>query len=102
MKKLLALLLTVSMILACGVSAMADAGSEPDWTEYDALIAQIKSTTDFAERTKLLHQAEDILMDTGCVVPIYFYNDLYMAKEDLQGFYANVYGTKFFQYLLKY
>ena len=98
MKKLLALLLTVSMILACGVSAMADAGSEPDWTEYDALIAQIKSTTDFAERTKLLHQAEDILMDTGCVVPIYFYNDLYMAKEDLQGFYANVYGTKFFQY----
>ncbi len=98
MKKLLALLLTVSMILACGVSAMADAGSEPDWTEYNALIAQIKSTTDFSARATLMHQAEDILMGTGAICPIYYYNDLYMAKDGLTGFYSNAYATKFFMY----
>ena len=98
MKKLLALLLSVSMILTCGVSALADAGSEPDWTEYNALIDQIKSTTDFAERATLMHQAEDILMDSGAICPIYYYNDLYMAKDGLTGYYSNAYATKFFMY----
>ena len=38
MKKLLALLLAAMMVLGC-VSALADAGSEPDWTEFFAVIA---------------------------------------------------------------
>ncbi len=97
MKKLFALLMAVLMVMS-SVAALADAGSEPDWTEYDALIATIKSTTDFAERAKLMHQAEDILMDTGAIVPIYYYNDVYMAKPGLTGFYSNPYGTKFFMY----
>ena len=92
MKKLLALLLAAMMVLGC-VSAFADEGSEPDWTEYDALIAEIKATTDFAKRVELMHQAEDILMGTGAIVPIYYYNDVYMAKEGLTGFYSNPYGT---------
>ena len=98
MKKLLAALLAMMMILACVVSAMADEGSEPDWTEYDALIAEIKSTTDFAEREAKMHQAEDILMDTGAIVPIYYYNDLYMQKPEVEGIYSNAYATKFFMY----
>ena len=97
MKKLLALLLAAMMVMGIA-SAFADAGSEPDWTEYDNLIATIKATTDFEERAKLMHQAEDILMDTGAIVPIYYYNDVYMAKADLTGFYSNPYGTKFFMY----
>ena len=97
MKKLLALLLAAMMMLGC-VSALADAGSEPDWTEYNKLIADIKATTDFAKRAEMMHQAEDILMDTGAIVPIYYYNDVYMAKEGLTGFYSNPYGTKFFMY----
>ena len=48
MKKLLAALIAMMLIVACAVPAMADEGSEPDWSEYDALIAEIKSTTDFA------------------------------------------------------
>ncbi len=98
MKKLLALLLSITMVLSFGAVALADEGSEPDWSGYDALIAQIKSTTDFADRVTLMHEAEDILMDTGALCPIYYYNDLYMAKEGLSGFYANAYGTKFFMY----
>jgi hypothetical protein len=66
MKKLLALLLAAMMMLGC-VSALADAGSEPDWTEYNKLIADIKATTDFAKRAEMMHQAEDILMDTGAI-----------------------------------
>ena len=82
MKKLLALLLAAIMVLGC-VSAFADEGSEPDWTGYDARIAEIKATTDFAAREKLLHEAEDELMATGAIVPIYYYNDVYMAREGL-------------------
>ena len=98
MKKLLAALLAMMLIVVCAAPAMADEGSEPDWSEYDALIAQIKSTTDFAEREALMHQAEDMLMATGCIVPIYYYNDIYMKKSTLEGMYSNAFGTKFFMY----
>lgn len=95
MKKLIALLLSLVMVMACGAS-LADAGSEPAWAEYDALIAQIKAETDFAVREDLMHKAEDILMATAALCPIYYYNDIYMAKPSMTGFYANLYGTKFF------
>jgi len=75
----------------------ADKGSEPDWTEYNALIAEIKSTTDFVAREALMHKAEDILMGTGALVPIYYYNDMFMAKPAVKGYYTNPFGTKFFQ-----
>lgn len=98
MKKLLAILLAALMLLACAIPAMADKGSEPDWTEYDALIADIKSETDFVAREAKMHQAEDILMDTGAIVPIYHYNDLYMQRSTVEGVYANLFGFKYFQY----
>lgn len=122
MKKLFALLLALVMVFALsacgqenatpdespsdGTTAPVETGTgetetpnpEPDWTEYDALIAEIKSTTDFAARVDLMHEAEDILMSTYAIVPIYYYNDLFMMKEGVEGFYANVFGTKYFQY----
>ncbi|MCR5296310.1 MAG: peptide ABC transporter substrate-binding protein [Clostridiales bacterium] len=97
MKKLLALLLAAVMVLGCA-AALADEGSEPDWTGYDARIREIKETTDFAAREKLMHEAEDELMATGAIVPIYYYNDVYMARESLTGYYSNAYATKFFMY----
>ena len=69
-----------------------------DWAKYDELIAQIKSETDFAKRTELMHQAEDILMATNCVIPIYYYNDIYLQKPYVEGIYSNPYATKFFMY----
>ena len=98
MKKLLAALLAMMMLLACVTAAMADEGSEPDWTAYDALISEVKAETDFAAREAKMHEAEDILMATGAIVPIYYYNDLYMQKETVDGIYANLFGFKFFQY----
>ena len=98
MKKLLAMLLAAVMLCSVFSFAMADEGSEPAWAEYDQLIADIKASTDFAARAELMHKAEDMLMDTGAVLPIYYYNDVYMAKPDFTGFYSNPYGTKFFMY----
>ena len=98
MKKLLAALLAMMMVLACVATAMADEGSEPDWSAYDTLIAEVKAETDFAAREAKMHQAEDILMDTGCIVPIYHYNDLYMQRSTVTGIYANLFGFKYFQY----
>ena len=96
MKKLLASLLALMLIIACAVPALAAEGAEPDWTGYDELIAKIKASTDFVEREALMHQAEDMLMDTGCIVPIYYYNDVYMQKPGVEGVYSNAYGTKYF------
>jgi len=68
------------------------------WAKYDALIASIKSETDSAKRTQMMHEAEDILMSNWCVIPIYYYNDLYMQKDYVSGIYSNPFATKFFQY----
>ncbi|MBR3003516.1 MAG: peptide ABC transporter substrate-binding protein [Lachnospiraceae bacterium] len=68
------------------------------WGQYDAMIAQIKSETDYAKRTQLMHEAEDVLMSNGCVIPLYYYNDVYMMKDYVEGVYANMFATKFFMY----
>lgn len=68
---------------------------------YDALIDQISTTTDFAARVDLMHDAEDLLMDTWAVIPIYYCNDVYMQKSNVTGIYATVYGMKYFMYATK-
>ena len=77
--------------------AIAEGKSAPDWTEYEALIKEIKTTTDMENRVALMHKAEDILMGTAAVIPIYYYNDLYLQKTDVEGIYSNLFGFKFFQ-----
>lgn len=96
------LVLCLAVLMAFSVFAGCSAKKEPavafDWTAYDELIAKAKASTDFVEREALLHQAEDMLMDTGAIVPLYFYNDVYMMKPSVKGFYTTVYGTKYFMY----
>ena len=77
---------------------LSDAFIDPinEWTQYDELIAQIKAETDKEKRTELMHQAEDILMSNGCVIPLYYYNDIYMEKDYVSGMFANLFGYKFF------
>ena len=77
---------------------IADGKSAPDWSEYEALIKEIKTTTDMTNRVALMHKAEDILMGTAAVIPIYYYNDLYLQKTDVEGIYSNLFGFKFFQF----
>ena len=69
------------------------------WAEtYDVLISTIKSCTDNEKRYEMMHLAEDILMATGCIVPLYYYTDLYMIDDKVNGFFANPLGYKYLMY----
>lgn len=69
------------------------------WAEtYDEIIPLIKTCTDNDTRYELMHRAEDLLMSTGCIVPLYFYTDLYMLDDSVDGFYSNPLGYKYFQH----
>jgi len=69
------------------------------WAEtYDVIIGLSRVETDSVKRTALYHAAEDLLMSTGTIVPIYYYTDIYMQNVDLAGFFAAPNGTKYFKY----
>ena len=69
------------------------------WAQtYDVLISSIKSCSDSANRYAMMHIAEDMLMQTGCIVPLYFYTDIYMLDSNVHGFYSNPLGYKYFMY----
>ena len=69
------------------------------WAEtYDVLIETIKATTDNELRYEMMHMAEDMLMETGCITPIYYYTDPYMISNDVEGFFTNPLGYKYFAY----
>lgn len=69
------------------------------WAQtYDVLIKMIKSTTDAEDRYALMHIAEDMLMSTGCIVPLYYYTDLYMIDDSVNGFFSNPLGYKYMMY----
>ncbi|MGN0321609.1 MAG: ABC transporter substrate-binding protein [Oliverpabstia sp.] len=70
----------------------------PAWEAYDELIASIKAETDLAKREAMMHEAEDMLMDTWAVIPLYYYNDSYMQNKDVDGIYANLFGFKYFAF----
>jgi len=69
------------------------------WAEtYDVLVSMIKSETDNEKRMEMMHMAEDILMSTGCITPVYFYTDIYMLDNSVKGFYSSPLGFKYFMY----
>lgn len=69
------------------------------WAQsYDELIAQVKATKDPVERFALMHQAENVLMSTGAICPIYYYTDVYMISSSIKGFFASPLGFKYFMY----
>ena len=79
-----------------GYSTKVEKGT---WAEtYDVLIATIKNCTDLTVRCSLMHLAEDMLMDSGCIVPLYYYTDIYMLDDSVKGFFSNPLGYKYFMY----
>ncbi len=67
------------------------------WAEtYDVLISRIKECTDIEKRYTMMHMAEDMIMDSGCIVPLYFNTDIYMLDDSVKGFYSNPLGAKYF------
>lgn len=69
------------------------------WAEsYDKLIAEIKSTNDPAKRFELMHEAENMIMSTGTICPIYYYTDIFMCNQSIEGFFTSKLGYKYFMY----
>ena len=69
------------------------------WAEtYDVVISEIKKCTDANTRYALMHKAEDLLMSTGTICPIYYYTDLYMIDDSVDGFFTTPLGFKYFMY----
>ena len=90
--------LMTAILLLSGCSAGYPGGevTSVSWDEYRELISRIEQTADAGERELLLHRAEDILMKTGAILPIYYPNDPYLLRGGVQGFYAVPNGRKFF------
>lgn len=100
----MALAMIVSVLAGCGSvkKDSAESGSSaPEWSAYDALIKDIYKETDLVAREAKMHQAEDMLMETGAVIPIYYYNDLYLEKPGFSGDFSTLFGTKYFMYAKK-
>lgn len=67
------------------------------WAEtYDVIIAMIKKEGDRTKRMEMMHAAEDLLMSTGAIAPIYYYTDLYMIDDSVKGFFSSPLGYKYF------
>ena len=66
--------------------------------DYDAAMELSRTTLDAAERSKALHEAEDILMeDAGCI-PLAYYNDFYLMSNKITGAWHSAYGYWHFMY----
>ena len=69
------------------------------WAQsYDVLVDKSNKEADQTKRFKYLHAAEDVLMSTGAICPVYYYTDLYMIKPSISGFFSSPLGYKFFMY----
>lgn len=67
------------------------------WAQtYDVIISMIKKERDNAKRLEMMHAAEDLLMSTGTIIPLYYYTDLYMIDDSVKGFFSSPLGYKFF------
>ena len=64
-----------------GIGAYWGENGDQTWAEaYDALVDQVKAATDPAERAATAAKAEQVLMATGGVAPLYFYTTPQMLK----------------------
>ena len=67
--------------------------------KYDSLIDKAKSAKKPAKRKKMLHKAEEILLETGPVIPIYFYTNHFLVSQAVEGFQQHNRGIHLLKYL---
>ncbi len=70
--------------------------------EYDALIEAAKATDVQADRMDYMHQAEDMIIGRDWALgPIYYYTNMYMIGEGIEGAYYTPLGYFLFGYTTK-
>ena len=66
--------------------------------EFDKFVKAAKATSDPDERMENMHKAEDILIgEDNVVAPLYFYNNSYMVKPNIEGLYYTPLGYFFYK-----
>ena len=76
-----------------GLGAYWGANGDQTWADaFDALDTKILYATDMAERAKLCAEAENVIMATGSVAPMYFYTNPCMQKAFLHDAWVLVSG----------
>lgn len=83
-----------------GIEGYADKSvTNGTWAQtFDQLVSWIKAETNLEVRNQLMHVAEDLIMETGAICPLYFYTDLYMLSDSVDGFFSIPLGYKYFMY----
>lgn len=66
--------------------------------DFDAAIELSRTTLDAAERSKALHDAEDIMMEEAACIPIAYYNDFWLQSDKITGSWHSAYGYWYFMY----
>ncbi len=74
--------------------------NDAQWSnkEYDAIITKVKQSSNRTERMSLMHDAEDIIFKEWMLCPLYYYVDVYLLNQKLEGFYSSPLGYKYFMY----
>lgn len=57
--------------------------------EYDGLIQGARKEVDKAKRMQMLQKAEEILLERGPIIPIYYYSNNILVSRFLEGFKPN-------------
>ncbi|MCD7831774.1 MAG: ABC transporter substrate-binding protein [Firmicutes bacterium] len=95
--RIIAFLTAASILLLCLSGCSDSAGiASVSWEDYDELILKAREETDGAAREAYIHEAEDMLMDTGCISPLYYCHDVYLMSDGLTGVYSSYIGIKYF------
>ena len=81
-------------LTALGYDVKVEKGT---WAEtYDVLIDTINKESDQTKRFQLMHLAEDFIMSTGAICPLYYYTNPYLLNKDVEGFYVTPLGFSHF------
>lgn len=64
--------------------------------EYDERVKDAKFLTDQAERARLYHEAEEILMNDMGMIPLVFYADDVLIQQGYEGYGVTATGNKYF------
>jgi len=75
-----------------GLGITGDGNNRTGWSDprYDALLRQAAQEPDVVKRTKLLRDAEALLLDQGPFIPIYHYSITDLVKPYVHGIYPTV------------
>ena len=65
---------------------------------FDAAIDTSRASTDAAERSAALHEAEDIMMEDAACCPLAYYNDFWLQSSKIEGMWHSPTGYWYFMH----